>query len=439
MHTALPLSELRAALARGEITPRDLIENALATATWRKAQGARTFLHLDPDWIRAEAGELDRGSGLEQALGGIPVSVKDCFDVSGQPTTAGSTFYAGTRPTPAADSWLAARVRAAGGVRLGKTHLNEFAYGITGDNAHFGPCEIPMRPGCLTGGSSSGAAASVVEGSAVVGLGTDTGGSLRAPASFCGLVSLRPTRGVGSLEGCFPLAQSFDTPGFLLRHLADAPIVAEALLDVPITPVPESAPRVGIPAGSWLEGCEGDILENHSDFAARLREAGAVTEEWDADAWNEAVSLFVPIQTFEAWANHRHLLPAHRDEYEPAVRQRIEFGGTVTPEAYAQYQARRAGWCVRQDELWGRFDFLALPVSPVREIRIGEDQSGFRSRILPLTAPASVAGWPVLTVRGRGAGPEDQESHGRGIGLVARPGSDAALLAWGAWLAARGF
>src|SRR4029077_10411012 len=110
----------------------------------------------------------------------IPISVKDCFDVAHAPSTAGSSFYAGTRPTPTQDSWFAARARACGGVLMGKTHLNEFAYGITGENLHHGNCHVPARPNCLTGGSSSGAAASVAEGSAVIGLGTDTGGSLRA-------------------------------------------------------------------------------------------------------------------------------------------------------------------------------------------------------------------------------------------------------------------
>ncbi len=436
MHTARPISELRRELASGELAPRQIIENALITARWRREQGAKTYIHLDPEAVRVQ---LDGALDLQAPLGGLPLSVKDCFDVALQPSTAGSGFFAGTRSIPTEDAWLVQQARAAGAILMGKTNLNEFAYGITGENQHHGNVQVPSRPGCLTGGSSSGAAASVAEGSAVIGLGTDTGGSLRAPASFCGLVSLRPTHGTGNFAGCFPLAQSFDTMGFLIRHLADTPLVAAALLSLKATVLPDRTWRIGIPEGSWLEGCEEDVLQNLAQFGERLRGVGLETTGFDADPWNDAPSMFVPIQAHEAFANHRELLPKFADQYDPGVRARIEFGGTIDRVAYERYQGRRAEFTAAQGALFERFDFLTVPISPLRELEDGTDLSGFRSRILTLTTPASVCGWPVLTLRGQGNSPEDESAHGRGIGIMARGGGDGALLALASWLAERGF
>lgn len=435
MHTARPLGELQAALRDGSLTVADLIENALTTALWRREQGSKVWLHLDPAAVRAQAARASVGG----VLGALPLSVKDCFDTAGVPATAGSSFYASTRPVPTEDSWYVAQARAAGAVMMGQTNLNEFAFGITGQNAHYGDCRIPARPDCLTGGSSSGAAASVAEGSAVIGLGTDTGGSLRAPASFCGLVSLRTSHGTGDLRGCFPLAQSFDTLGFLLRHLGDTPLVARALLGLECEEL-SAPPRIDLTDGSWLDACEPEALANYESFGHRLREAGAAVGSFDSEAWSEATALFVPIQAHEVYANHRAFLPAHADGYEPAVRARIEFGATISAEAYARYQARRAAFREEQTRrAFAECDFLAVPISPVLHLPASEDHSGFRSRILTLTTPASVCGWPVLTVRGRGRGPDDPEAHGCGIGLIARPGADAALLGLARWLAARDF
>lgn len=435
MHPARPIAELRRALVTGELSVRELIENALTTAVWRKTQGARVYLHLDPDAVHAQ---LNAGVDLTKPLGGLPLSVKDCFDVAGTPSTAGSSFFASTRSLPEIDSELAALSRGAGAVLMGKTHLNEFAYGITGENQHFGDCEIPTRPRCLTGGSSSGAAASVVEGSAVIGLGTDTGGSLRAPASFCGLVSFRASIERGEWGGCFPLAQSFDTMGWLCRHLADMPAIGAALIGAATEPVDPKRTRIGIAAGSWLDCCDPEIVAAQGAYAERLRAAGFLVEEFDASLWLDASALFIPIQAHEAAMNHHDFLPRFADRYEPAVRSRLEFGGTITPEAYRGYKARQMEFNAASTALFERFDFLIAPVTPVRELRMGEDHSGFRSRILQLTAPASLNGWPSLTVRGAGTGPEDTNAHGFGLQVAGPAMADGKLFGLAAALAKTG-
>ena len=425
MHTARPIAELRRALATGELTARELIENALTTAVWRKTQGAKTYLQLDPD---AALAQLGAGLDLTRSLGGLPVSVKDCFDLAGVPTTAGSSFYAGTRPVPEDDAEYVATVRGAGAVLMGKTHLNEFAFGITGSNLHFGDCEIPTRPGCLTGGSSSGAAASVVEGSAVIGLGTDTGGSLRAPAALCGLVSFRASIERGNWRGCFPLAPSFDTMGWLNRHLADMPAIGRALLGIDADSVHPARTRIGVAAGEWLDICEPEMVAAHRAYAERLRAAGFTVEEFDAALWLDATSMFLPVQAHEAHAIHRDLLASFADQYEPGVRARLEFGGTITEVEYRAQKARQMEFCAASNALFERFDFLLAPVTPLRELRLGQDHSEFRPRILKLTAPVSLNGWPALTVRGRGTGPEDPDAHGFGLQIVAPQMSDGKLL-----------
>jgi len=435
MHTSRPISELRRALTTGELSYRELIENALTTAVWRKTLGSKTYLHLDPDFVHAQ---VEAGLDLARPLGGLPVSVKDCFDVTGVPTTAGSSFYAGTRALPTADADFVAMTRATGAVLTGKTHLNEFAYGITGANQHFGDCEIPTRPGCLTSGSSSGAASSVVEGSAVIGLGTDTGGSLRAPAAFCGLISYRASLERGRWRGCFPLAPSFDTMGWLNRHLADVPVIGRALLGVEADHVERSRVRIGIAAGKWLEICDAEILAAHREYADRLRDAGFQVEEFEAALWLHATDIFIPTQAHEAFNIHRELLKTFADQYEPGVRSRLELGASIDENAYRALKARQMEFCTASVALFERFDFLVAPVAPQRKIRVGVDQAEFRPRILKLTAPVSMNGWPALTVRARGSGPEDLNAHGFGLQIVAPEMSDGHLLGLAAALAEAG-
>ena len=175
-----------------------------------------------PCLVRAAA----HSATAAHALWGLPISVKDCFDLAGSPTTCGVHFYRDLNGTATRDSWLVEQLRAAGAVIIGKTHLHPLAYGITGENPEFGDCVQPRDSGALTGGSSSGAVASVQEGSAVAAIGTDTGGSVRAPAALGGLAGYRATIGRGDWRGGAHLAVTFDTMGWLFRDLEDAPLLA---------------------------------------------------------------------------------------------------------------------------------------------------------------------------------------------------------------------
>ncbi|MGA9464498.1 MAG: amidase, partial [Terracidiphilus sp.] len=224
---------LRKALAAGEVKPSDLARQALARANSNASRN--TYLWQDTVWTMAEAAHAEAippgtggafGDG-RSPLWGLPISVKDCFDLTGAPTTCGVQFYRDLHGTQSQDSWVVEQLRSAGAVISGKTHLHPLAYGITGENPEFGDCLQPGNPGALTGGSSSGAAASVLEGSAVAAIGTDTGGSVRAPAALCGLAGYRASLGRGDWRGGAHLAQSFDTMGWLFRDLEDAPLLAQ--------------------------------------------------------------------------------------------------------------------------------------------------------------------------------------------------------------------
>jgi Asp-tRNA(Asn)/Glu-tRNA(Gln) amidotransferase A subunit family amidase len=273
------IRELRGALANGELRPRALAEAALARGNGNA--GRNTYLWQDRAWTLTEAARAEaipRGEGGpfgdgRDALWGLPISVKDCFDLAGAPTSCGVRFYRDLNGAATKDSWLGERLRAAGAVIMGKTHLHPLAYGITGENPEFGDCVQPGKEGALTGGSSSGAAASVLEGSAVAAIGTDTGGSIRAPAALCGLVGYRASIGRGDWRGGAHLAPSFDTMGWLFRDLQDAPRLG-GLFAQGETKEVRHFDRFAVVGDNFLEDCEAVITAGLRTTSAELERLG---------------------------------------------------------------------------------------------------------------------------------------------------------------------
>lgn len=424
------LQELSARLRSGELTPGRLTESALKAA--RQGVGSRAFLMVDETGARARAAALE-ASGPGGPLWGVPVSVKDLFDVAGWPTTCGSPFYAGTRPVPATDAPYVADWRSQGAVLVGKTNLNEFAYGITGENRWFGDVTQPAWPGRLTGGSSSGAAASVLMGAAAIGLGTDTGGSLRVPAALCGLVSYRASLGSEDASGSFPLAHAFDTLGWLQRHLGDLPWVARNFRPAVASPRLERPPRIGVVRGDWLAPAEPEVLAGLERFVAALRDGGAEIDPVEGVGWDRAVDCFVPIQAHEAHATHARYLPDHAGAYDPAILPRLELGRSVSSARYAELLAEREAFRRGFDSLFARFDVLVAPANAMRVLEAGADHAGTRPRMIRLTAPASLGGLPVVTVPWIEGG-----QPGLGFQCLGAPGSDGRLWSFAEWLAALG-
>jgi aspartyl-tRNA(Asn)/glutamyl-tRNA(Gln) amidotransferase subunit A len=415
------LTPLKTALAARE--PALQTQEAMAHAN--SNSGRNVYLAMDRERILAEA-EAVRARFPDPTqrppLFGVPIGVKDCFDVAGYPTTCGSHFYAEKNGIAAADSAVAARLRQAGAVIMGKTHLHQLAYGITGENSEYGDCAQPKNPQALTGGSSSGSSASVQEGSSVAAIGTDTGGSIRVPAALCGLAGYRSTLGLGGAqawEGGFHLAVSFDTLGWLFRDLRDGPALAGALLDVPVVAAPQGVTIAAVGEG-YLHDCEPAVLEMYRGWQTELLQNGAQVRVFEPDFWSDSREIFGGIQAHEAAAVHR----GYFEHFEPTIRDRLAWGASLSAATIDDLRKRHVVFRGLMDQLLAQHDFLMLPCAPMSTLRVGADHSETRLKILRYTTPVSLAGMPAVTLAAKGGG----------VQLVAARGSDAKLLAFAASL-----
>jgi aspartyl-tRNA(Asn)/glutamyl-tRNA(Gln) amidotransferase subunit A len=396
---SMTVRSAREALADGRVAPLELAEQALRRAN--QNAGKNSYLWRDPAWTVEEAA---RAAAMPRAtdgrfgdgrsnLWGIPVSVKDCFDLAGAPTSCGVRFYRDLNGIVPQDSWLVEQLRKAGAVITGKTHLHPLAYGITGENPEFGDCEQPGNHGALTGGSSSGAAASVLEGSALAAIGTDTGGSVRGPAALCGLAGYRASIGRGDWRGGAHLAQSFDTMGWLFRDLEDGPLLADIFAPGK-TPTTHEFKKFAVVSDEFLHDCEPAIVDSFRRVEREMHELGLEGARVDVSWWAKAFELFAPIQAWEAARIHAR----HFDKVQPAIRERLEWGNRITDAELATLRERHAEFRARVDDLLHEYELLLLPASPVARLDIGVDNGRARSRILRYTTPFSLAGVPVVTM-----------------------------------------
>ncbi|MFZ0632943.1 MAG: amidase [Acidobacteriaceae bacterium] len=417
-----PLAALLAAYQAKTLSPRDQAQACLARANSNASRN--TYIALDPDRTFAEARRQTAraaSSHISLPLFGVPVALKDCFDLVGFPTSSGSRFYAEHLPPATADSWVASRLRRVGAVITGKTHLHQLAYGITGENRDYGDCLQPADSALLTGGSSSGSAAAVQEGSALAAIGTDTGGSVRAPAALCGLAGYRASLGLGDWSGGYHLAPSFDTIGWLFRDLRDAPRLAEALFDLPAEarhrPDPSS---IGVLAGALLDPCDAAVLRSIEFWQEQLRFASARIEPIEPRFWSEAWDIYAPIQAAEAALLHT----GHFQEFEPTIAGRLAWGASLTQDQLRQFHLRRQSFCDQNNALFSHFDFLLAPITPISRLLAGADHTETRAQILRLTTPASVAGLPAVVL----------PSPDCGLQLLAQRNDDRRLLRFAAHL-----
>lgn len=375
---------------------------SLAPSTAARELLARIRARLSPAQQRAAIAQLcseealtnrfaqaGRGTGL----GGVPYFAKDLFDTVGWPTLAGSTFLPEARSAPTADSALVSRLAAAGAVLAGKSHTHEFAYGITGENPHYGDCERPGFPGRTTGGSSSGSAALVAAGIVPFALGTDTGGSVRVPAAFCGLHGYRLTPRDAFIRDAVSLAPSYDTAGWFTASAGDLLTATELLVGTD-TPVRE-------PHGCYLgmPGLDAEVAEACRRAALAFTiEAPVVERTALLDAFRTSVDTYNTIVAGEAWEVHRHWADRFRGRYSPAVWQRLNRVHDLTTRqldaARQDTDAIRAAW----NSYFGHHDFLVMAASPTPALTKAECTLENRARILTLTAPASIGGLPVVTL-----------------------------------------
>jgi Asp-tRNA(Asn)/Glu-tRNA(Gln) amidotransferase A subunit family amidase len=411
--------DLRRALASGAIRPTELAEQAMARANQNPSRN--TYLWQDAAWTRAEAARAEgapRGLGGpfgdgRSALWGLPVSVKDCFDLAGAPTTCGTHFYRDLNGPATDHSWVVKELRAAGAIIIGKTHIHPLTYGITGENPDFGDCLLPGDPGALTGGSSSGAVASVLEGSAVAAIGTDTGGSVRVPASLGGLAGYRASLGRGNWSGGAHLAESFDTLGWIFRDLEDAPLLAGFYAPGAQASGPEFT-RFAVVADRFLYDCEPQVIAGFRAMTRELEALGLEASTIDPEWWTESRDIFAQIQAWEAARLH----VGYFDRFQPAIRERLEMGARITPAEIAALRQRHAGFNARMDDLFAAHQSIMFPCAPVSRLAAGADHSQTRAHLLRYTTPFSLAGVPVMAVPCAAGGMQLAAARGHDEALV---------------------
>ncbi|MFN9470428.1 amidase [Acidovorax sp.] len=360
------LLETRSALRTGASTPAAELERCIAAA--QAPANDHTFLQTHFDTACTTA--VQSGIG-HQPLAGLAVSVKDLFDIAGQPTAAGSTALAGSTPAPQ-DSPAVARLRAAGASLIGRTNMVEFAFSGVGVNPHFGtPAAFDGRFGALPGearvpgGSSSGAAVSVATGAAFVGLGSDTGGSIRIPAALNGIVGFKNTQRLVPTTGAVPLSTTLDTACAMTRSVRDAILVHELLSATRVTrsPAPLAGYRLAVPTTLFLDGMDATVAKAFERTLGILRRAGA---RIDTIALPEAAEQ--PAYGFsppEAYAWHRGLLATKGAQYDPRVRARIEKGATLAAWEYIALLDLRRAWQARMHAAIDRYDALLSPTVPI--------------------------------------------------------------------------
>jgi Asp-tRNA(Asn)/Glu-tRNA(Gln) amidotransferase A subunit family amidase len=333
-------------------------------------------------------------------LTGIPYLLKDLYDLAGVPTQAGSTFLDQARGRPARDGAMVGRLRELGAACAGKTHLVEFAAGLFGDNAHYGDCPHPHFPDRLSGGSSSGSAALVAAGVTPLAIGSDTGGSVRLPAAFCGLYGFRLTPGDEFIRDAMPLSPTLDTAGWFTAHAADMLTTWRALVTRGT-----DGPASRQPQGCYLPAKVLGMTFDADTAAACDRAAGNFARPADrattsalVTAWQDAIEAYTVTVLSEAHAIHRNWLAPYREHYEPAIWQRFTDGGNYQPEQRAKAAATLAAVRSAWRQYFAHHDFLVLPCAPFPALRKADCTPEARKQILTLTAPASLGGLPVLTI-----------------------------------------
>ncbi len=373
------LSELATALDAGRITSRALVEQCLDRIADPAGEGARAFITVHADAARAQADAADMLRRHGRNVGrfaGIPISLKDLFDVAGEVSTAGSVVLAGTAPAKA-HAPVVARMLAAGFVPVGRTNMTEFAFSGLGINPHYGTPASPWDRAArrIPGGSSSGAAVSVADGMAFAALGTDTGGSCRVPAALCGVVGYKPTARRVPISGVVPLSFSLDSVGPLANSVACCAIVDAVLAgEAPAPPRKRrlAGIRLAMPDRMVTEGMDAPTAAAFDRAVGRLSAAGATIEQVHFAALDRigAATARTSLAACEAYAWHRPILASGADRYDPRVRGRIQGGAGVLAADYLDALVARRSIADEMVATTAPFDALVMPTAPTIPERI---------------------------------------------------------------------
>jgi aspartyl-tRNA(Asn)/glutamyl-tRNA(Gln) amidotransferase subunit A len=416
----LSIEQASRLLRRKEISPVELVDASLVRIE-RLNPSINAFLTVlaEPARKQARAAEREIRRGRWRGpLHGIPISLKDNFWTRGIRTTAGSKILEDFVPDQ--DSDVAASLARAGAVLLGKTNMHEFAYGITSENPHYGPVHNPWARERISGGSSGGSVASVATGMCFASVGTDTGGSIRIPSALCGIVGLKPTFGLVSVEGSVPLGVTFDCAGPVARSVADACITLEAIAGK--YPKGETHPdyrklrknrprrfRLGWPQDFFFERLDGEV-RRLVGTAGKLFESslGGRIQKSSLPRLAGAIEVATNVVVGEASYYHetQGYYPALAEGYGADVRSHLQWGHDLRAVDYLRGVAKRRE--IEEDfaAAFEHVDVILAPTSPIpappigtSEVRVaGERETAVRAELLRLTRPANLTGLPAISI-----------------------------------------
>jgi len=402
------LVEAAAALRSGQVTAVGLVDAALEAITRHDAP-SHAFIRVTATSAReaARAADAERAAGIDRGpLHGLPLSLKDLIDVEGEPTTAASRVCAGN--VAGRDAVVAARLKAAGAVLIGKTNLHEFALGTTSDDSAYGPVLNPHDLSRSAGGSSGGSAVAVATGMGLASVGTDTGGSIRIPAAACGVVGLKPSRDDVPATGVIPLSTSLDHVGPLTRSVQDAAWMWSILSGQPlhtVTPVAPRHLRVAILGGYFDHPVDPVVRAAFGQAVQRLTDAGVTISTC---AFADAASItetYVNLVLPEGAQWHGTWLDDRGDLYSPTVRDRLLAGRTIPATAYITALHRRAQMQLAVDALLQSVDALILPTLPLvaqvsgtPDVTIDEVTMPVRAAMLKHTQLFNITGHPAISL-----------------------------------------
>jgi aspartyl-tRNA(Asn)/glutamyl-tRNA(Gln) amidotransferase subunit A len=411
----LTIAEAARLIEARDLSPIDLVEESLSRIQHLEP-ALNAFITVLADEARAQAKSAaeEIAAGRHRgSLHGMPVALKDIFALAGVPNTAGSRIM--REEVPPEDSEVARRLKEAGAIIVGKLNLHEVALGATGVNPHYGPARNPWATERITGGSSSGSGAAVAGGEVFLGMGTDTGGSIRIPAALCGVVGLKPTFGRVSRRHLLPLSWSLDHAGPLTRTVEDAAIVLQAIAGHDpgdpasgAVPVPDYRAglgegvrglRVGVPATFFTDGLDSEVDAAFREAISVLESLGAEVREVPAPYIEDVPAAVGSIMLPEAFAFHRRWMQERPDDYGEDVRYRLELGAATPAADYVDALRFRElvieAW---RERVFGLVDIVATPGTGITAAPIEGADRSTTYRLIRFTNPFNLLGVPAISV-----------------------------------------
>lgn len=415
------LSVLGHAYRSKHLSPVDVVETLLERIEELDGE-LNAFITVLPERALEAARQAERelvAGNYRGQLHGIPLAVKDMIYTDFARTTMASAFFKDYLPDHSAP--VVSKLEESGAIILGKTNLHEFAYGATGDRSFFGPTRNPHDPTLIAGGSSSGSAAAVAAGLCYGALGTDTAGSVRIPSALCGVVGMKPTRGLVSNAGVFPLSKSLDHVGPITRTVEDSAILLwgaagptreatnhNATLAETLSPGIEAdvgGGKIGVPAAFFFEHVEGQVRKRVEDSLATLRSLGVQVEEVDVPFVEDALRAQRAILAIESYAVHKQRLENTPDGFDEEVRNHLLSGERLKAYRYVEAQESRPRFAEEFERLFERIDVLVTPTVPLTATEIGMRQANIDGHVehvdaafTRLTGPTNLTGLPSMSL-----------------------------------------